>query len=155
VRKPFLFILCLGAVGCATVSQPVTKIVNGKVVVSRAVSPDAYEHVARAMLYEEEERWKEAADELQRALPFDQEAAEPRANLAELFIRIDRLDDAAEQIARSLEIAPTVEGYLAKAHLAQAYDDDAHHAQAIPALREAARLAVDDDDPESIERTHL
>jgi len=155
VRKPLLFILCLGAVGCATVSQPVTKIVNGKVVVSRAVSPDAYEHVARAMLYEEEERWKEAADELQRALPFDQEAAEPRAHLAELFIRIDRLDDAAEQIARSLEIAPTVEGYLAKAHLAQAYDDDAHHAQAIPALREAARLAVDDDDPESIERTHL
>jgi len=153
--KKVLLSVCLAAVGCATAQQPVTKIVNGKVVVSRAVSPDAYEHVARSMLYEEEERWKDAADELQRALPFDQEAAEPRAHLAELFIRIDRLDDAAEQIARSLEIAETVEGYLAKAHLAQAYDDEAHHAQAIPALREAARLAVDDDDPESIERTHL
>jgi tetratricopeptide (TPR) repeat protein len=148
-------VLLLILVGCATASEPVTKLVNGRVVTTHAVSPDAYEHVARAMLYEEEERWKEAADELQRALPFDQEAAEPRAHLAELFIRLDRLDDAGEQIARSLEIAPTVEAYLAKAHLAQAYDDEAHHAQAIPALREAARMAMDDDDPEAIERTHL
>ena len=143
------------AAGCATAPQPVTKIVNGRVVTTRAVSPEAYEHVTRAMLYEEEERWKEAADELQRALPFDPEAAEVRAQLAELFIRLDRLDDAAEQIGRSLQIAETVEGYLAKAHLAQAYDDEAHHAQEIPALREAARLALAGDDPESIELTHL
>ena len=92
--------------------------------------------------YEEEERWKEAADELQRALPFDPEAAEVRAHLAELFIRLGRLDDAAEQIARSLQIAPTVEGYLAEAHLAEAYGDEAHRAQAIPALREAARAGA-------------
>ena len=98
------------AVGCATAPQPVTKIVNGRVVVTRAVSPEAYEHVTRAMLYEEEERWKDAADELQRALPFDPEAAEVRAQLAELFIRLDRLDDAAEQIARSLQIAPDGRG---------------------------------------------
>jgi tetratricopeptide (TPR) repeat protein len=145
----------LAVVGCATGPQPVTKIVNGQVVVTRAVSPDAYEHVTRAFLYEEEERWKDAADELQRALPFDPDAAEVRAHLAELFIRLDRLDDAAEQIARSLQVAPTVEAYLARAHLAQAYDDAAHHAQAIPALREAARLAVEDDVPEAIERTHV
>lgn len=143
------------AAGCATAPQPVTKIVNGRVVTTRAVSPEAYEHVTRAMLYEEEDRWKEAADELQRALPFDPDAAEVRAQLAELFIRLDRLDDAAEQIGRSLQIAETVEGYLAKAHLAQAYDDEAHHAQEIPALREAARLALAGDDPESIELTHL
>ena len=143
------------AAGCATAPQPVTKIVNGRVVTTRAVSPEAYEHVTRALLYEEEERWKEAADELQRALPFDPEAAEVRAQLAELFIRLDRLDDAAEQIGRSLQIAATVEGYLARAHLAQAYDDEAHHAQEIPALREAARLALAGDDPESIELTHL
>jgi len=142
-------------VGCATAPQPVTKIVNGRVIVSRAVSPEAYEHVTRAFLYEEEERWKDAADELQRALPFDPEAAEVRAHLAELFIRLERLDDAAEQIARSLQVAATVEGYLARAHLAQAYDDEAHHAQAIPALREAARLAMEDDVPEAIERTHI
>src|SRR6185295_18513040 len=87
--------------GCATAPQPVTKIVNGRVVVTRSVSPEAYEHVTRAMLYEEEERWKEAADELQRALPFDPEAAEVRAQLAELFIRLERLEDAAEQVTRS------------------------------------------------------
>ncbi|HXU02672.1 MAG TPA: tetratricopeptide repeat protein [Polyangia bacterium] len=145
----------LFAVGCATAPQPVTKIVNGRVVVTRAVSPEAYEHVTRAYLYEQEERWKDAADELQRALPFDSEAAEERAHLAELFIKLERLDDAAEQIARSLQIGETVEGYLARAHLAQAHDDEAHHAQAIPALRDAARLALEDDDPEAIELTHL
>jgi tetratricopeptide (TPR) repeat protein len=133
----------------------VTKIVNGRIVASRAISPSAYEHVARALLYEEDERWKDAANELQRALLFDPDAAEVRADLAELFIKLERLDDAAEQITRSLEIAQTVDGYLARAHLAEAYDDDAHHAQAIPALREAARLALDDADAESIERTHL
>ena len=142
-------------IGCASAPRAVTKIVNGKVVVTRAVSPEAYEHVTRAMLYEEEERWKEAADELQRALPFDPEAAEVRAHLAELFIRLDRLDDAAEQISRSLQVAPTVDGYLAQAHLADAYEDGPHHVQAIPALREACRLALEDDDPEQMERTHL
>jgi tetratricopeptide (TPR) repeat protein len=155
VTKRHLPVFLLLAVGCASAPPPVTKIVNGRVVVSRAISAGAYEHAARALLYEEEDRWKDAANELQRALLFDPDAAEVRAQLAELFIRLERLDDAAEQIARSLEIAQTVEGYLARAHLAEAYDDDAHHAQAIPALREAARLALDDADAESIERTHL
>ncbi len=143
------------ACGCATTPQPVTKIVKGRVVVTRAVSPEAYEHVTRAMLLEQDERWKEAADELQRALPFDPDAAEVRAHLAELFIRLGRLDDAAEQITRSLQIAPTVEGQLARAHLADTYSDDAHRAQVIAALREATVLAFDDDDPEAVERTHL
>src|SRR5262249_32959499 len=70
------------AAGCATTVQPVTKIVDGRVIVTRSVSPDAYEHVTRALLYEEEERWDEAATELQRALPFDDDAAELRAHLA-------------------------------------------------------------------------
>ena len=83
---------------------------NGRLVVTRAVSPEAYEHVTRALLYEEEERWQEAADELQRALPFDPDAAEVRAELAELFVRLGRLDDAADEVARSLPIAPTVDG---------------------------------------------
>ena len=51
-------------VGCATAPQPVTKIVNGRVIVSRAVSPEAYEHVTRAYLFEQDDRWKDAADEL-------------------------------------------------------------------------------------------
>ena len=146
----------VASAGCATAPQPVTKIVNGRVVVTRAVSPEAYEHVARALLYEEEERWKEAADELQRALPFDPDAAEVRAQLAELFIRLGRLDDAAEQIARSLQIAPTVEGYLAKAHLADAYDDERAPRAGDPgAARGGARWRSTTTIPRRSSATHL
>jgi tetratricopeptide (TPR) repeat protein len=148
----------IAAVGCATAPQPITKIVNGRVVETRAVSPEAYEHVARAYLYEEEERWQEAADELQRALPFDPDAAEVRAELAELFIRLGRRDDAAEEIERSLAITPTVPGYLAAAHLAEARTAETtgkSSADPIPPLVQAARLALADEDPEEIETTHL
>jgi tetratricopeptide (TPR) repeat protein len=140
-------------VGCATSGpRQVTKLVGDRVVVTRAVSPEAYEHVARALLYEEEERWDEAAQELQRALPFDEDAAEVRAELAELFVRLGRLDDAAEQVDRSLASAPTVEGYLARAHLAGARHDGPGEREA---LRSAVKEASADDDAEAIERTHL
>ncbi len=143
--------------GCATAPKPVTRIVNGRVVVTRAVSPEAYEHVTRGYLYEEEERWQEAADEFQRVLPFDPDAAEVRAELGELFIRLGRRDDAAEQISRSLAISPTVAGYLAQAHLAEARSETPHQpaSDPIPSLAEAARLALADGDAEQIEMTHL
>jgi tetratricopeptide (TPR) repeat protein len=155
LTRSWLFVLLSGfAIGCATAPVPITKIVNGHVVQTRAVSPEAYEHVARAHLYEDEERWQEAADELQRALPFDPDAAEVRAELAELFIRLGRTEDAADQIARSLATAPTVPGYLAQAHFAQAHPG-APGAGPIPALEQAARLALADEDIEAIETTHL
>jgi tetratricopeptide (TPR) repeat protein len=153
--KRRLFRTAIGALllaGCATAPQRVTKIVDGKIIVTRAVSPEAYEHVARALLYEEEERWDDAARELQRALPFDEEASEVRAHLAELFVRAGRLDDAAEQVERSLAIAPTVDGYLASAHLCQARNDEKG---ALGALRSAVETAVADEEPEAIERAHL
>jgi tetratricopeptide (TPR) repeat protein len=132
----------------------VTKIVNGKVVVTRAVSPEAYEHVTRALLYEEEERWDEAAAELQRALPFDADAAEVRAHLAELFVRLGRLDDAAEQVDESLRVAPTVDGWLASAHVRQARADLPGE---LEALHRAVVLVEDDPEPdaEASERAHL
>jgi tetratricopeptide (TPR) repeat protein len=144
--------------GCATAPQPITKIVNGRIVETRAVSPEAYEHVARGYLYEEEDRWQDAAAELQRALPFDPDAAEVRAELAELFIRLGRRDDAADEIARSLASMPTVEGYLAEAHLAEARSEEPSAKPAkdpIPSLEQAARLALADEDAEQIETTHL
>ncbi len=145
------------AASCATAPQAITKIVNGQVVETRAVSPEAYEHVARAYLYEEEERWQEAADEFQRALPFDPDAAEVRAELGELFIRLGRRDDAADEIARSLASTPTVAGYLAEAHLAETRSEDPHQPAADPSksLEQAARLALADEDAEQIETTHL
>jgi tetratricopeptide (TPR) repeat protein len=147
-----LFAIAVATLGCATAPQAITKIVNGRVVETRAVSPEAYEHVTRAHLYEEEERWQEAADELQRALPFDPVAAEVRAELAELFIRLGRTEDAADEIARSLATAPTVPGYLAQAHFAAAHRSGG---SPIPSLEQAARLALTDEDAEAIETTHL
>jgi len=142
--------LALG--GCATAPPPVTKLVGDKVIVTRAISPEAYEHVARAELYEGEERWEEAADELQRALSFDPDAAEVRGELGELFVRTGRLDDADEQIERSLSTAASVEGYLARAHLAEARHDGAREREA---LRSALNAALDGNDPEAIERAAL
>jgi tetratricopeptide (TPR) repeat protein len=141
-----------GLTGCARVQRPVTKIVNGRVIVTRPISPQAYEHVTRALLYEEEERWEEAAQELQRAIPFDREAAELRAHLAELFIKLKRLDDAAEQAARSLKIEPTVDGWMASAHVKQARGD---MGGAVQELRRAVAIAMADEGHLLIERAHL
>ncbi|HEX7596577.1 MAG TPA: hypothetical protein VF518_00090, partial [Polyangia bacterium] len=65
-------VACLGA--CATRPLPITKLVNNRLVVSHSVSASAYEHASRALIYEEEERWQDAAAELQRALAFDDES---------------------------------------------------------------------------------
>jgi tetratricopeptide (TPR) repeat protein len=142
--------------GCATVNQPVTKIVNGKVIVTRAVSPEAYEHVTRALIYEEEERWDEAAVELQRALPFDDEAAEVRADLAELFVRLGRLDDAVEQVEQSLRTEPTVDGWLASAHVREVRGDRGGQ---LESLRRAVEIARRDgaagEDVGALERAYL
>jgi Tfp pilus assembly protein PilF len=127
----------------------------------------------RALLYEEEERWEEAARELQRALPFDDEGAELRAHLANLFIRLGRTDDAAEQVKRSLEIAESVDGRLAAAHVAEVRHEEKaallqYQAAATLALADQKTVASEadqggaatdiDPDPqefEAIERTHL
>jgi tetratricopeptide (TPR) repeat protein len=138
--------------GCATRPLPVSKIVNGQVVVSRAISPEAYEHAIRAQLYEEEHRWEEAAAELRRALTFDDEGAELRAHLAEVLLRLDRVDEAAAAADESLRTALTVAGYLASARVAEARRDPR---QAISRYQAATALARSDGDPEAIEASHL
>ncbi|HET6150678.1 MAG TPA: tetratricopeptide repeat protein [Polyangia bacterium] len=141
---------------CATTGQPVTKIVNGRVIITRAVSPEAYEHVTRALVYEEEERWDDAAAELQRALPFDDEAAEVRAHLADLFVRLGRLDDASEQVEHSLRTEPTVDGWLASAHVREARGDPGGQ---LESLRRAVEIARRDnpagEDAGALERAFL
>ena len=119
------------------------QFVNGRVVVTRAVSPEADDHVARTSLYEEEQRWDEAARELQRALPFDDEAAEVRAHLADVFLRLGRTDDAAEQVQRSLQMGDSVDGRLAAAHVAEARRDET---TALTQYHAAASLALSDED---------
>src|SRR6185295_7069078 len=82
-----------------------------------------YEHVSRALVYEEEERWGDAAAELQRALVYDNEAPELQAHLAEVFMRLDRLDDADSAVRASLALGDTSDGLIAAGHLRQLRGD--------------------------------
>jgi tetratricopeptide (TPR) repeat protein len=116
----------------------VTKIVDGQVIVTRSVDPNAYEHFARALLYEEEGRHQEAIGEIKRALNFDSEAPELYARLAELLLHLDRLDEAARAVRTSLRLGETVPGLVADAHLRQRRRD---LAGAVAALRRAVALA--------------
>lgn len=150
----WLLVACgaLGVVGCASAPPPVSKIVNGHVIVTRAIGPDAYAHYARAQLYEEDQDWDQAARELRRVLSLDDQAPEVRAQLADVLLQLGEVDDAAEQVERSLAIEPTVPGYAAAAHVAEARHDGQ---TALGRYREAAALALSDGDLEAIETTHL
>ncbi|HEY0707547.1 MAG TPA: tetratricopeptide repeat protein, partial [Polyangia bacterium] len=123
--------------GCATTPPPVTKIVGGRVVQTRAIHPDAYERVARAQLFEEEERWEEALGELERALEIDHEAPEIHARIAELELSLGRVDRAARAAAKSLSLGETTLGLIAQAHVRQKARDPGG---AIAALRRATDL---------------
>lgn len=141
----------LPAWGCGT-AAPVTKIVGGKTIETRAVSPQAYEHATRALVYQEQGRLEDAALELQRALPFDDEAPELRARLAELFLRLGRVEDAAAEVEKSLAVDSTVPGLVADAHVRRARHDTGGE---ITALRHAVELADNPDESEAAEAAHL
>jgi tetratricopeptide (TPR) repeat protein len=116
--------------GCAA-SRPITKLVNDRRIVTRSVHELAYEHAIRAFLYEEQERWADAALELQRAISIDDESPELLARLAEDFMRLGRLNDAKDAIRASLAIEPTADGLLAEAHLHELQGDGAAAVQSL------------------------
>jgi tetratricopeptide (TPR) repeat protein len=138
--------------GCATSPPPVSKIVAGRVVLSRAVSPDAYEHVARAELYADDERFEEAIVEYQRALRYDRDAPELHAAIAELELELGRVDRAAKAAETSLELGETVGGLIALAHVRQERHDGAG---AVLALRRAADIANFAEAADLATRAHL
>jgi Tfp pilus assembly protein PilF len=114
------------------------------------VDASAYEHASRALLYEDEERWQDAADEIQRALVFDSESPELHAHLAELYLRLGRVDEAASEVRASLKIGKSAPGLLADAHVHRAKGD---LAGAVASLRRAqgeVDFQADDDDAESV-----
>ena len=125
------------AAGCATTPAPVAKIVAGRVVLARPIHPDAYEHVARAQLFQEEERWEEAIAELERAISFDHDAPELHAQIAELELELGREDRAAKAAEESLGIAETPTGLIALAHVRQRRHDAPG---AVSALRRATEI---------------
>lgn len=140
----------LGA--CANRLPPVSKLVNDRRIVTRSVNASAYEHASRAFIYEEEERYQEAAAELQRALVFDDESPEIQAHLAEVFIRLGRMDDAAAAIAASKKIEVTADALTAEAHFRQAQGDAVG---AVEPLRKAVELVDFGDEPDKAQNTYL
>ncbi len=138
--------------GCATQPPPITKVVDGRVVTTRSVDADAYEHAARAALYEEEGRWADAAAELGRALITDRDAPELHARLAEALLHLDRVAEAAVAVAASLAIETTVDGLVADAHLRQTRGDPPG---AIAPLEQAVKMAHFSDHPTEAEAVYL
>jgi tetratricopeptide (TPR) repeat protein len=138
----------LGA--CATGPSVITKLVDGRQIATRSVDPSAYEHASRALLYQDQERWQDAADELRRALAFDGESPELHARLAEVLLRLDRLDEAAAEAKESLKLGASASGLLAFARVSRARGD---LSGALSALRKAhaeVDFRADDDTAESV-----
>jgi Tfp pilus assembly protein PilF len=144
--------LTLLAASCATGPRTITKIVNGRVIATRAVTPSAYEHMSRALVYEEEERWNDAAAELQRALIYDDQSPELQAHLAEVFLRLDRLDDAAASVQASLALGETTDALVAQAHLRQLRGDAVG---AVTSLERAASIISFTEDGAQAENVYL
>ena len=144
-------------VGCATRAAAGDEDRQGAVVVTRAVSPEAYEHVTRA-----------DAARGGRALEGGRRRAAARAAVRSRRRRGARRPGRAVHPARPAGRRRRADrsarcrsrrrstGYLARAHLAEAHTTTRPTARrSIPALREATALALDDDDPEAVERAHL
>jgi Tfp pilus assembly protein PilF len=138
----------LGA--CATQGPPITKLVGGRQITTRSVDPTAYEHMSRALLYEEQEHWQDAADELQRAILFDDDAPELHAHLAELFLRLDRDKDAAAEVRTSLKLGPSASGLLADAHVRRAQGDATGQVAALRKATKEVEFEAGDDNAESV-----
>ncbi len=143
-------VFLLGA--CASRPATITKLVNGRIVESRPVDPDAYEHVARAGVYEEQGRFDDAADEIKRALNYDPGAPELQARLAEALIRLSRLDEAAQIIAASRKTEETTAGLVAFGHLLQA---QGNAEAAVAPMRRAAEIVDLSLSPSDAERIYL
>jgi len=124
--------------------------VGGRQISTRSVDPTAYEHVSRALLYEEQERWQDAADELQRAILFDDDAPELHAHLAELFLRLGRDKDAADQVRTSLKLGPSASGRLAEAHVRRAQGDVAGQVAALRQAKGDVEFEAGDDNAEAV-----
>ncbi len=147
-RALSLAVALLAASGCATGRPAVSKLVGGKVVVTRPVDPNAYEHVGRALLYEEADRPEDAIAELQRALNFDREAPEVHARIAELYLGLDKVKEAEQAVRTSLAIAETVDGFVAQARLRRRQGDLGGD---VASLRKAVSLSgFGEDAPQAI-----
>jgi Tfp pilus assembly protein PilF len=142
-----LLAIALGA--CATTTPPVTKLVGGRQITTRSVDPDAYEHVSRALLYEDHEHWQEAAAELHRAILLDEESPELHAHLAELLVRQGDVKEATAEVHASLKIARTAPGLIAEAHVRQIQGDPAGVVAALRQATAEVEFQAEDDEADT------
>jgi Tfp pilus assembly protein PilF len=142
-------LLALACGACAT-APPITKLVGGRQITTRSIDPDAYEHVSRALLFEDEEKWQEAATELRRALVLDHDAPELHARLAELLLRLGEVEEASAEASASLKIAKTAPGLLAQAHVRQAEGDTAGVVAALRRATAEVEFQAGDDEAEDV-----
>jgi Tfp pilus assembly protein PilF len=142
-------LLALACGACAT-APPITKLVGGRQITTRSIDPDAYEHVSRALLFEDEVKWQEAATELRRALVLDHDAPELHARLAELLLRLGEVEEASAEASASLKIAKTAPGLLAQAHVRQAEGDTAGVVAALRRATAEVEFQAGDDEAEDV-----
>jgi len=142
--------LALVLLGACASQHPITKLVGGHQITTRSIDAEAYEHVSRALLYEEQERWKDAIAEMQRALDFDSDSPELHAYLSELYLRAGDDKKAEEEAHASLAIVTTVDGLVAKAHVLRARGDVAAEVEALRRARSEVDFAAEDDDAEAV-----
>jgi Tfp pilus assembly protein PilF len=147
LKSSLVGLALLGA--CAT-PPPVTKIVSGRQIVTRSVDPDAYEHAGRALLYEEQERWQDAATEVQRALAFDGDSPELHARLAEIYLKMGKVRDAASEATVSLKLGESSSGRLAAAHVRKTQGDLVGAVSALRKAESEVDLQAMDDDAELV-----
>jgi tetratricopeptide (TPR) repeat protein len=138
--------------GCASRQPLITKLVDGKLITTRSISPRAYEHAARALLYEEEERWQEAVDEYKLALGYDPESPELYARLSQAYLELDEVKLAQTAVDRSLAIEPTPDGIVASAHV---HLHRGNPKAAARVLGDALLRMRPDDNPMALERLTL
>ncbi len=148
--RPKQWPLLLALLGACATQPPITKLVGGRQIVTRSVDPSAYEHASRAMLYEEQSRWQDAANELERALVFDGDSPELHARLAEMLLRLGKVDEAAAAAKTSLEIAPTSSGLVATARVQRARGDIAGAVASLRKATDEVDFQASDDDAESV-----
>ena len=135
--------------GCA--GQPkVTKLVNGRLIETRSISPRAYEHATRAMVYEEEDRYQDAVNEYKVALQYDSESPELYARLAEAYLALDDFDNAKATIDQSMKIELTVDGVVAAAHLQLQRGDAKATAATLGRALPLVNFATDAEDAERV-----
>jgi Tfp pilus assembly protein PilF len=135
---------------CATSAPPVTKLVGGRQISTRSIDPEAYEHVSRALLFEEQQAWQKAADELRRAIVLDGEAPELHARLGELLLRMGDVKGAEAAVRASLRLGRSVPGLIALAHVRQANGDPAGVIEALRQARAEVELRAEDDQAEEV-----